>query len=131
LIGVGLIEYPEWQRIYRYYLVDNLGITKIEGIIRKRKNSIPYSNISNVELKKGVLGRIFNFGDIIVHGFNDKIVIEKVRNPDIIYDRIKGRIKPIRIREKVEKTLKEDVEFTSFEPTPSKSTKEKEEVKFF
>ena len=93
ILIVGLFEYPEWQIIMTSYEIDSKGLTKIEGIVRKKRTSIPYSKISSIEMSKGILGRLLGFGNVRISSFGKgEIVFEKIRNPERIYKKIKSKI---------------------------------------
>ncbi|MEM5801939.1 MAG: PH domain-containing protein [Candidatus Aenigmatarchaeota archaeon] len=105
------LEEPVIEQWIRQYLLTKNEVVKIEGIFRKKRIAIPYNNISDVRLDKGILGRIFNFGNVIVSGFKTEIVMKGIRNPDEVYRiinyRIRQRIIPrIKKREKVEEEEK-------------------------
>lgn len=87
-----LLEQPTIEQILRQYMITKTDIIKVEGLIRKKKTFIPFSNISGVTYKKGVIGRIFNFGDIELTGFKEGIVIKGVANPEEAYRILKHRI---------------------------------------
>jgi uncharacterized membrane protein YdbT with pleckstrin-like domain len=92
LIMVVLFEEPEVERLLRYYTITNTEVTKIEGILRKKKYAIPYQSVADVTLNKSIIGRIFNFGTIDVIGFKEGIKMKGMKNPDEIYNMIKQRI---------------------------------------
>jgi len=85
---------PQWERILRRYIITDTEVIKIEGILRKNKISIPMEKIADINLKKGILGRIFNFGNIKITGFKNKIEMKGIRYPEKVYELIRGRIKP-------------------------------------
>jgi membrane protein YdbS with pleckstrin-like domain len=87
-----LIEEPAIERLIRQYLVTDDEVVKIEGIIRKKRIAIPYQSVADVRVIKGVIGRIFNFGNIEVSGFKDAITMKGLRNPEEIYRIIQNKI---------------------------------------
>jgi len=91
-----LIEEPTIEQLMRKYIVTNNEVIKIEGLIRKKRISIPHGNVSDIRVKKGVWGRIFNFGDVEVTGFRENIVMKGVRNPDEIYRLIENKVSLMR-----------------------------------
>lgn len=76
----------------RKYQITNNEVTKIEGIITKKEISIPHINIVDIKVVKGVIGRIFDFGDITVRGVKDEINMKGMRDPEVIYRIIKNKI---------------------------------------
>jgi len=109
-IAIFLIQQPEWSRVTCLYIIDKEGITKIEGLIRKKRTTIPYRNITGVKLKKGIIGRILNFGNIEITSGREKLILKGISNPDQIYKRIKsksGTSEYLRVREGKEETKEE------------------------
>jgi len=91
-----LIEEPAIEQLMRKYVVTNNEVIKIEGLIRRKRISIPHGNVSDIRVKKGVWGRIFNFGDVEVTGFRENIVMKGVRNPDEIYRQVENKVSLMR-----------------------------------
>jgi uncharacterized membrane protein YdbT with pleckstrin-like domain len=88
-----LISEPEFERTYRYYLLEEENVTMVEGVLSKKKLSIPYDQIAGTTISKSVLGRILKFGDVKISGFKDEIVMKGMRNPDAVYQKIQEKIK--------------------------------------
>jgi membrane protein YdbS with pleckstrin-like domain len=95
LIGF-LIEEPTIYRIFCNYTITNNEVVKTEGIIRKKKSVIPYQTVANVSVYKSVTGRIFNFGDIEILGFRDKIEMKGIYDPEVYYRIINNKIAVMR-----------------------------------
>jgi uncharacterized membrane protein YdbT with pleckstrin-like domain len=87
-----LIEEPAIERLIRQYYVTDSEVVKMEGLIRKKRVAIPLQSIADLKVRKGVIGRIFNFGDVEIAGFKDKIVMKGMHRPDEIYRVIKEKI---------------------------------------
>lgn len=98
---------PEVERVLRHYLITNSEVVKIEGIIIKKRITIPYQSIAHVRAVKGVWGRIFNFGTILVKGIKDDIVMKGMKEPDVISRMMENKIalmkRPARKGAKIEK----------------------------
>lgn len=92
MLAAGLSEEPEWERVFRKYIVTNNEVIKLDGLIRKKRIVLPYQSVSDVNVKKGVLGRIFNFGDVDVSGYKNDITMKGVRNPEEIQKIIQAKI---------------------------------------
>jgi len=100
-----LIEEPTIKRIlFRYSITEN-EIIKMEGILRKKKIAIPLQNIADVKIEKGIIGRIFNFGNVEVSGFKNSITMFGLENPEEVYRIIKNKISLV---SKTQKTKKEE-----------------------
>jgi len=92
-----LIEEPTIERWIRHYIVKNNELIKIEGILRKNEVSIPYQSVSNLKLKKGLVGKIFNFGDVNVSGFGEaEINIKGMTDPEEIFNIIQNKVSLMR-----------------------------------
>jgi len=82
---------PEGILVYKYYLIEPDNISEVKGILTKKKMSIPYRSIADERLKKGIIGRMLNFGDIIITGFKNEINIKGVKNPEKVYKMIEKK----------------------------------------
>ncbi|MHC4751286.1 MAG: PH domain-containing protein, partial [Planctomycetota bacterium] len=91
-----LLEEPTIYRMFCKYTITNSEVIKVEGIIRKTRIVLPYQSVANVIVYKGVLGRIFNFGDIRILGFKDQINMNGVRDPEVLYRIINNKIAVMR-----------------------------------
>ena len=87
-----LLFEPEAERALREYFVGNTEVTKVEGILTKRKMAIPYQSVADVRVIRGVLARIFNFGDVVVKGMKEDIVIKGVNDPEVVAKIIENKI---------------------------------------
>lgn len=91
-----LLEEPSIEQIMRKYIVTNNEVIKVEGLIRRKRISIPHGNVSDIRVKKGVWGRILNFGDVEVTGFRENIVMKGIRSPDEVYKIIENKVSLMR-----------------------------------
>lgn len=73
---------PEARIVYRTYHIGKNYAYEVRGILSKKKTSIPYASISNVRLEKGIIGRMFHFGDIIIDSFSSKLVFKGIARPE-------------------------------------------------
>ncbi|MCS7106420.1 MAG: PH domain-containing protein [Candidatus Aenigmarchaeota archaeon] len=96
LLVLALILEPEAERFLREYLITNAEVIKIEGILTKKRISIPYQSVADVRVVKGIVGRIFNYGDVIVKGVKDDIVMKGIRNPEAVYELINRKIEAMK-----------------------------------
>lgn len=91
-----LFEEPVIRRLFRYYVITNSEVIMVDGILRKSRIIIPHNSIAHVRVYKGITGRIFDFGDIIVRGFRDQITMHGIRNPELFYRVIDNKISLMR-----------------------------------
>jgi len=87
-----LFKEPVIDKKFRKYIITNNEVIKYEGVFRKTRIVIPYQSVSNIDVYKGVIGRILNFGDMKVVGFKDEITMEGIDNPDLHYRIIQNKI---------------------------------------
>ncbi len=92
IILILLLE-PESEKIYREYIITDNEIKKIEGIFSKREVSIPFQSIADITLVKSLVGRILNFGNVLIKGVDGSIVLKGLRNPERIVRIIEERMK--------------------------------------
>ncbi len=79
-----LVEEPIMEGFIRKYHITTNEIVKIEGLLRKKRLVVPIQNIADVSVKKGILGRIMNFGDVDIRGFKDEFTMKGMANPEEI-----------------------------------------------
>jgi membrane protein YdbS with pleckstrin-like domain len=92
-----LIEEPTFERWVRYYIVKNNEIIKMEGILTKKRISIPYQSVADIKLDKGIVGRIFNFGDVLVVGLGNLVIEMKgMANPEVVFNVIQNKVSLMR-----------------------------------
>ena len=91
LLIVILADEPFFERMMRTYIVTDEEVVKEEGIIRKKRIAIPLKNVADVTMDKGVIGRIFNFGNVVVKGMKTKLKMKGLKNPENVYELIKSK----------------------------------------
>jgi len=92
LLVLVLVLKPEFNRIYRYYVIEDNQVSMVEGIITRKRLSIPYEKITDTSVIKTFLGRILNYGDITVSGISNKITMSGMKNPYKIHQSIQEKI---------------------------------------
>jgi len=94
LLVAWLLEEPELERMTRQYHITGGEVMMVEGIFSKKRRVITYSNVSNIDVVKSVIGRVFNYGDIIIVGPDPSIKIRMngMRNPDELYRIINSKV---------------------------------------
>ena len=89
LILIFFLE-PEEVIANRKYIIDAENVSEVKGVFSKKKLSIPVMNISGQSIDKGVLGRILNYGDVVVSSHTISIKIKGMRNPERVYNKIES-----------------------------------------
>lgn len=87
-----LIEEPVLEGVMRKYHITTNEIVKIEGLLRKKRLVVPMQNVADVSVRKSIIGRIFNFGDIDVKGFKDEFTMKGMANPEEIQKILQSKI---------------------------------------
>jgi len=97
LIAILLFLEPEGIIVYRSYKLDTDNISEIKGIFIKRMTTIPYRAIADQRLKKGIIGRILNYGDVIITGPKIQINMKGMRRPEMLYKEIEKKLADLTI----------------------------------
>jgi len=92
IIAILLFLEPEGIIVYKSYKLDSDHISEIKGIFVKRITTIPYRAIADQRLKKGIIGRILNYGDVIITGPKTQINMKGMRRPERIYKEIENKL---------------------------------------
>ncbi len=60
------------------------------GILVVEKIEVPYSKVNSIHIKQSILGRIFNFGTVIISTGNDTtgIVFRNIHSPNELKQRV-------------------------------------------
>lgn len=93
LISIFFIE-PECALLYTIYHLKEDNVMEVKGILSKKRTAIPYSSISNITMKKGVIGRIFGYGNVLVNSFSgeNKIILKGIKHPEKTFKFIEKKI---------------------------------------
>lgn len=94
IIILFLLEEPELEIWFKRYVITDTEVIKIEGILTKKKTTIPYQSVADVKVIKGVVGRLLNFGTVHVGGFKaeDEVEMNGVKNPEEIYNIVQNKL---------------------------------------
>jgi len=81
------------------YRVEDDGIRSIFKLIIEKESFIPYGRIQDIKIEKGLVGVIFNFGDILIDtagtpGYEG--MLRGVSEPEELYDEIVERMNEIK-----------------------------------
>ncbi len=88
-ISTGLILNAEIDRLKLKYIINENELSYEEGIINKLKMNIKLSNIIKIKVKKNLIERLLNYGDIIIETQTTPMILKNVRNPELIAKRIR------------------------------------------
>jgi len=93
LISIFFIE-PECVIVYTSYHLKEDNIMEVRGILSKKRTAIPYSSISNLVMKKGVIGRIFGYGNVLINSFSgqNRITLRGIKHPEKAFKVIEKKI---------------------------------------
>lgn len=133
---VFMLFEPEIEKTMRKYIVTNHELLLIEGILRKHRVAIPYNGVSDVQVNKGIIGRMLDFGNVEIQGFKTTVVMKGVREPETVYNIIKNKIAhktgvkgKRREMQMDEEEYPDKVEFIDLEPTKKGKKKSKKSKK--
>lgn len=93
LIGIPLIV-KHWLQYTRNTIT--LGDTTLvlkKGVLTVDTTDIPYAKINTVSIKVGMLGKLFNYGDIVIYSGNDTSGIEfkGIESPELLKKEIQNK----------------------------------------
>ena len=93
LISLFFIE-PECVIVYTTYHLKEDNIMEVKGILSKKRTAIPYSSISNIVMKKSVIGRIFGYGNVLVNSFSgqNRIILRGIKHPEKTFKIVEKKI---------------------------------------
>lgn len=75
------------------YVMTRNGIMRVAGILWKKKLLIPYQNISEVNVIRGIFSRMLNYGTVEVSGYKENVIIMKhMPDPDEIRRLLQSKI---------------------------------------
>lgn len=81
------------ERYFTEYAVTSQGVLVKRGIIRRKVSRISIKKIEGVDLRQTILGRIFNYGTIVVRGTgSDAVVFDSVGSPVVFQSLINNQI---------------------------------------
>ena len=93
VIAILFIGDAEGRIWYYRYLIDDEKIDIISGIFSRNTVTIPYHAVSRVELNESVIGRLLNFGDIVIYPHSgQRIVLLGLVEPHKVYDFISDKL---------------------------------------
>ena len=97
LAAVYLFAEPFLEGTMRRYVVSNSEVVKVEGVLWKRRLAIPYQSVAEVNVVKGIFGRMFNYGTVEIAGFKEGgVVMKHVSNPDEIQRLVQHKVNSMR-----------------------------------
>ena len=91
-VSILLFLEPEGIILYKSYKLDSDHISEMKGVLVKRTTAIPYRAIADQRLKKGIIGRILNYGDVIITGPKIQIKMRGIRRPEMLYEEIEKKL---------------------------------------
>ena len=80
-LGLGVWNWIDWSN--DYYVISNQRIVWVEKVIALYDSSVesPLDKIRTVNVETSVLGRLLDFGDLIVYTFVGRIVFHNIPHP--------------------------------------------------
>lgn len=89
------IKITEANRLHNLYGYNSQYIFHKRGILKRRVKKVFLARISDIILTRGVINRLFNFGDVKIHHFGGSGVIEikKINAPNDFIDGLQKMIR--------------------------------------
>ena len=80
------------------YFIDDTHLVKRDGIISVIEKTFDLDNIRSITINQGILGKIFNFGDIVIEisapgDYLDQILLSNLADPQKFEQKIRGHCK--------------------------------------
>lgn len=94
LVGLYFLIKDIWSHYSYQLIVHSHGVMLKQGIIVTKTKEIPFNNVNFVSVSQGLLGKMFNFGNIEIATGGD--------DPDIVFNHIHD---PHRVKEIIQNQL--------------------------
>ena len=91
-LALVLVLVAELKRLATKYVVTDFRVIRMDGILRKSENVMPYNKLERVQLTQGLVERILGIGTLVVDTGEDQMLIASVRNPRNVERAIMGRM---------------------------------------
>ncbi len=87
---MAIVEYMSSK-----FIIEKNGVILEKGIISKHTIDIPYSKINSIQVRQQIIGRMLNYGDIVVLTGNDIAgqVFSGIDDPNAVKAKIQKLIK--------------------------------------
>lgn len=91
-VGAVITLVAQWAN-EGYYLKENELIVR-RGIIAKTETAYPYANMQSVTVRQGIIGRLFNYGQIsiFIPTIGKEILFSEISNPTVFANTLKDHI---------------------------------------
>ena len=92
--AVYLFLLPEYSKVDKKYFIKEENVEEVSGIITKKRNIIPWNLVANVSMKKGIVGTMLDYGDIIISTMSGKgdIVMRGISSPEKVLRKFEEKI---------------------------------------
>jgi len=81
IIQITMVLYLFLNWNYNYYWFDVASLFHKKGIIWTTTKEYILSELRGATFKKGIWGKLFNFGTIELHGLDDKVHLNRISDP--------------------------------------------------
>jgi uncharacterized membrane protein YdbT with pleckstrin-like domain len=82
---IALLVEPEIFKTGNSYIITNNEIIHTSGILSKKQIILKYSKIESIKINQGILGRIFDYGDIYINSNKNEIIMRGLKNVNKVY----------------------------------------------
>lgn len=94
VVGIYFLIKDIWNHYSYHLIINENGVMLKQGIIVTKTKEIPFNNLNFVSVSQGILGKMFNFGNLEIATGGD--------DPDIIFNHIHD---PHRVKEIIQNQL--------------------------
>lgn len=93
LVGIPLIVKHWLEYTHNTITLGDKALVLKKGVLTVDTTDIPYAKINTVRIKVGMLGRLLNYGDIVIHSGNDTsgIVFKGIEAPERLKQEIQNK----------------------------------------
>jgi uncharacterized membrane protein YdbT with pleckstrin-like domain len=92
LIAIYCVLRAELKRYTTIYRITDNKIVRIDGILSKNTQMIPYTQLNRVDLRQSLLQRIFKIGTLAIDTGDDTLKIEMISRPKDVQELLSQRI---------------------------------------
>lgn len=120
-VAIAVWEYLDWRN--DFYILTNLRVIWLEQVLLRSssRKEAPLESIQSVNVHTNLLGRIVNFGDLIVRTYTGTVLMPAVGDPQHIKHLIEEYVARLRQKTRAEKheTIRQAVRESLGQPVPA------------
>lgn len=89
---LAVVDYLQYKR--KTLTVNDKSLELQYGVFSKNSRELFYKNIQGVNVNQSVLGRMFNYGDLVINtaNQNESVVFNNIEHPQVLRQAIQTKI---------------------------------------